>query len=412
MKISLTFLFSSAAIGLATVVGAAQPQSPQGRLDKPQESASSIESNIQAYRVQLLELAFDAGSSIPQQPHLNDRSRAQSAIVEACLQLEQPALALQFIEQIDHWRQGAAHADYAFYLAQRGDVNDLERYLALAARRAESAQDWRRDRIKAKIVRVRVLLNQHEQASALNENVADSEAGTIEEVKAMIGDEAEFDRQMAAFDALIAQQDFDLTRGALEAAAQWFNRFYQDVARRELAESKIKSSWSAVPVMLRIELLLRLTEFALNHQDRAKALDLVNQAQQMLGAHQWSADYEIVTAARIAGLRHISGDADRAQADLQTVAGWYESRREQIMGIDRAGALRAIAEAHAKMKDAAASLRCYSRAVDEGADNPNARPRALDLSATCASMARAAVEPDEALWARLRQIRAGLTQPW
>ena len=54
----------------------------------------------------------------------------------------------------------------------------------------------------------------------------------------------------------------------------------------------------------------------------------------------------------------------------------------------------------------------YKTAVEEGTANPNSRPRAEDLTATCCSMALSAVEPDKELWAKLKQIYEGLGEPW
>ena len=43
---------------------------------------------------------------------------------------------------------------------------------------------------------------------------------------------------------------------------------------------------------------------------------------------------------------------------------------------------------------------------------PAGTPRAEDLAAICASMARNAVEPDADLWKRLRDACAALAAPW
>lgn len=64
------------------------------------------------------------------------------------------------------------------------------------------------------------------------------------------------------------------------------------------------------------------------------------------------------------------------------------------------------------MGDTAAALAVYKRAVEEGVHNPNSRPRAEDLSATCCSMALHGVEPDGSLWARMEDIRGRLGDPW
>jgi hypothetical protein len=71
-----------------------------------------------------------------------------------------------------------------------------------------------------------------------------------------------------------------------------------------------------------------------------------------------------------------------------------------------------VAEAYAAMGDRAAALAVYREAIAAGVGNPNSRPRAEDLAATCTSMARADIEPDDALWARIRTIRDGLGDPW
>jgi len=78
----------------------------------------------------------------------------------------------------------------------------------------------------------------------------------------------------------------------------------------------------------------------------------------------------------------------------------------------RAGALRPVAEAYHALGDAKTALAIYRIAVDDGAENPNARPRAEDLTETCISMAVRGVQPDERLLTRIRQIEAGLREPW
>jgi hypothetical protein len=64
------------------------------------------------------------------------------------------------------------------------------------------------------------------------------------------------------------------------------------------------------------------------------------------------------------------------------------------------------------MGDAGTTLNLYRRALEAGQENPNSRPRTDDLIATCCSLALHAVEPDETLMSRIRDIRAGLGDPW
>jgi hypothetical protein len=64
------------------------------------------------------------------------------------------------------------------------------------------------------------------------------------------------------------------------------------------------------------------------------------------------------------------------------------------------------------MGNTAAALSVYAKVIEAGVENPNSRPRAEDLAATCCSMAVHAVEPDPRLWSRIRSIRDGLGDPW
>ena len=84
----------------------------------------------------------------------------------------------------------------------------------------------------------------------------------------------------------------------------------------------------------------------------------------------------------------------------------------RIIYADRAAALRPIAEGYARLGDRDRALELYKRAVEEGVANPNSRPRANDLAATCASLAVVDLEPDAELMARLREVSEGLGDPW
>jgi hypothetical protein len=57
-------------------------------------------------------------------------------------------------------------------------------------------------------------------------------------------------------------------------------------------------------------------------------------------------------------------------------------------------------------------LALYKRVVEEGMENPNARPRLDDLAATVVSMVGVGLEPDAALAARIAEIGAKLDHPW
>jgi tetratricopeptide (TPR) repeat protein len=161
-----------------------------------------------------------------------------------------------------------------------------------------------------------------------------------------------------------------------------------------------------------MELLEELAGIALDHGDRAKALELVNAAQKSFDEHDWPTENHVPTVANIIKLRFRAADEAKARSDADAALKFYQDNRDKIVNIYRAGALRPLAEAYQTMGDTATAKSVYATALNEGTENPNSRPRAEDLSATCVSMALNGVEPDEAMWTRIRQIQGGLASPW
>ena len=240
----------------------------------------------------------------------------------------------------------------------------------------------------------------------------ESESGKVARVKATLSDKNSFTEQIKALDALIGSGHVDIIKNALDAYAALFDRFYDDAERRSQVEEKIKSGLGSLPVLFRINLLLTLAKSALHHADPGQALQLVNEAQTTTDGHQWPPRYGIPLKARLAALRSRAGDTQQARTDADAALVLYDAVRHQMVDIDRAGALRPLAETYQLMGDTAAALVLYKRVVEEGVQNPNSRPHAEELSATCRSMALYGVEPDAPLWAHMRQIRKGLGPPW
>jgi hypothetical protein len=106
------------------------------------------------------------------------------------------------------------------------------------------------------------------------------------------------------------------------------------------------------------------------------------------------------------------GDANAARAELQRLRAEFEPRAETIQNFLRAASWRSLAEGYQLLGDTNDVGRCYAAALDAGALNPNARPRAEDLSATCVSMAVSGFMPSTELLLRIEHIRAGLADPW
>ena len=228
----------------------------------------------------------------------------------------------------------------------------------------------------------------------------------------MAGDKDSFDEQMKILDKVVAAGVFDVIKNELESAKELFNRFYEDTEKRTLVENKIKSSWFALPVLFRIELLTTMAGFAADHNDKGKALELINEAQLLLDNHVWDPENQIATTAQLVKLRCRADDLEKAAACADAALALFNDKRDSIINIHRAGVLRPLAEGYQSMGDKDKALSVCKQAVEEGIVNINSRPRAEDLSATCCSMALYAVEPDAGLWTRIHQIREALGDPW
>jgi hypothetical protein len=374
--------------------------------------------SLATFRGDLLDHAFIAVSLMPLDPHVKNRSRAQESVVEACLDLDQPARALRYTEKIEGWRRGKCSADVAFYGARHDQTADVPRLLARALEIAESestgedAQDWQRDRIKATVAKTHVWLGHVAETAKLEAHIEVFESAKVEAVKAMVIDAGAFEAEFQSLCAMIAAGAFDPMQSALETCAQLFNRFYDDSEKRSRLEEKIKSSWSKLPMQVRIDLLLELGDFALRHKDVAKALALAQETRALVDGSKWEPNDHLPMIARVAELRFRAGDEKAARAEVDAALARYDAERTRIVDVYRAGTLRPIAEAFATMGDGAAALAVYKRCVEEGVVNPNSRPRADDFAAACCSMARRGVEPDAALWSRLIEIEGKLGDPW
>ncbi len=414
-----------AAVPLWTAGCGAEAEAASGA---PSSNAPLPDQPLAAYQVELLDLAFEAASALPAVPHIKNRSRAQESVVETCLELHRPRQALAFVERIDNWRRGAGYASLAFYCAQNGGGTEVEDYLDRADRISEdlarkiadttddesleSAQDWQRDRIRAEIASTYVWLGMPGRAAPFEAGIVDSEAGRVDAMKVQFFDGETFDQHIDLVDGAIATGSLDRLRNALQTCVAFFDRFYSDEDRRARAEAKIEACWGRLPLMVRIELALDLVRAALDNADSDKAIELLDECRLLLDGSRFAPEDRISLSARMAELRHEAGDAKGARDTVDAALALFDEQRDLIVDIERADALRPLAEAHRSLGDTTTALALYRRAVEEGVSNPNSRPRAEDLAATCCSMALHEVEPDAALRERLLEVRDALGDPW
>jgi hypothetical protein len=412
---------TSAAAGVLLAVLAScsesQANSSAGAEAESDWVGSIVDEPVAPFRTEWLETAFQVASAIPIEPHVKTRSLVQVEVVSACLELEQPRRALGYIERIDNWRRGEGYADLAFHLARHGNTRAVLPLLDLALQVAETAKDansqsWRKDRIRAKVARTHLWSGRTEPAAQLSAGLEASEVGLVEAVRARVTPQEDFDEGIDAIDGIVATGSLDQARVALEACAALFDRYYEDVDRRSIVEATFEAASERVPVQVRIELGLQLAGVALEHQDAGKALALVEAVKRVLDGSNWRTEDRIPVLARLAELRHRAGEREQARSEVDGALALYDAHRDEIVDIYRAGALRPLAEAYCALDDPATGRALYSRALEEGVQNPNSIPRAEDLSATCRSLARRGIEPDALLRDRIQQIVSGLGEPW
>jgi len=357
---------------------------------------------IADYQKQLLDLAFEAVSKMPLHPHIKNRSRAQEAVVVTCYEMEQPQLALRFVEEIKNWRKGMGLADYALYCVNRGVTDGVEKYLIEARQIAKadaeqpSAQEWRAQRILDKIELVRGIAEQKKSGK---------EGGVYDDPK-------DFKIYVDSLEAALEGYVFEDALNAMGDAAKLYADYYEDEKRRERIQGLIVSAREKIPATARLDALFSAAQTAFEHGDRENATQLTDLLKSIFDDIVLSAEVDVAMRARIAPLYHMAGNKEKAHAMVADALDAYETKRALIMNIDRAGLLREVAAAFVKMDEGGTALDMYKRAVEAGMENPNSRPRSTDFAETCCAMAKHEIEPDEALWKRLREINGKLQAPW
>ena len=174
----------------------------------------------------------------------------------------------------------------------------------------------------------------------------------------------------------------------------------------------MRDGFENVTRIVQIEFLHALAGHALDHGDEEKALELAEEAGDVVDAGRWTMQYHLPLLARNAAVLHRAGESDRARGQIDAAFASFEEDPEAIVNMFRGGALRPIAESYHAMGLRDQALVVYARAAEEGVVNLNSRPRAIDLSETCLSLAVEGIRPTEALHARLVEIHDALGDPW
>ncbi|MBL8730359.1 MAG: hypothetical protein JNM25_18220 [Planctomycetes bacterium] len=393
--------------------------------DSRRELGPVVDAPIDPYRRDLLHLAYQAAAALPVDPHAKSRASAQELVVLACLDLEQPTLALKFAEEIGNWRRGTALADCAHYCALHGDLDGAARHLAAAEKIAgeirldADQQAWRYDSIVMKLARTHAWLGDRQKAEQLAA-VVDQTSGQAFDGgwAASVASRADLvtadtlDAELSQLDGIIASATSGEAYNAVSVCTRLFDRFYADAEQREKIARRVRTRDSKLPPDLFTSGLMELARIAIKHDDKAAAKDLLAEARHFLSVSELTKEFRLGFTPLMAIVRFQAGDVGAAQGELEAGLEVYQNERETYRGTKRAKILRPFAEAYQVMGDTQRAGDLYELVVEEGMENPNSRPRAHDISETCLSMARHRFAPDQKLLARIREIVGGLGDPW
>lgn len=376
-----------------------------------------VEPELEAFQVELLELAFDVASAVPSSPHHKTRGALQEEVATCALRLEQHERALAYAERIANWRRGNTYADVAMFLSERGageraaGLIERAREIALATD-PDLPQSWRSGRILAKIAYVLVVLDRTAEADRLAGALESSDQGIVDRARARTMEPEDFERRMQAVDEVVRRGDLEQVTYAYEACVELFERFYADEVRRALVLEKLRGSWKQVPIPVRLDITLQLVDVALGQGDPEGALVLLEDAQTVVDGSKWRVRDLVPMRSRLAVMRFRCGDEKGGRAALAHALATYDDEWPDIVDIWRAETLRPVAEGFVALGDRERALSVYRRVVNDGVTNPNSKPRAEDLVATLCSLALHGFEPDEELAEALSAARAGLSDPW
>lgn len=369
------------------------------------------------WRQRMLEEAGAISALLPTPVHARDKAKMQERIGLAYVGRGDFAKAEDMARSIDGWRRATLFAAVALEYAKAGRADDARRVVRVAVAAATLGNDWQRQRAQVMAARAYAWLGDDAEASRLETGIGEPDMGKVAAARAELSRRAAFsteafDAQMVALDEWLATRNFDLVRNAVDIALEYHPAAFADTARRARVEELVQKANEQLAYDLRIAHLLRLATNCEQAGDRAAATAFIAKAEATFGVGKWLAEDAAVQLSLIAQAKYRSGDAEGCAANLAAAMARYDAGRNDILDIDRGRPLRAVAEAYATAGDAPKAQAVFARAVEEGAANPNARPRAEDLVATMLSMVAAQIEPEAALAARVAAIREGLVAPW
>lgn len=400
---------------VAASTSSTTPSAPAAAV--PVEARSAAHSNLPAWSAALYDAAIGAAARMPLDPHIKNRSKVQEELASGLLQLGEIDRARSVAQSIANWRKGCVLADCAYECVVQGRDADADALLAqaikvLGQQSDEEVQVWQKARIRAKIARAMLRQGKFEAADPYLLDLEPAEAKLIADERARTAPLEDFEGQVGSLEPALSGTNFDVIKAAMETATLVYEKWYERREERERVEALLRANWDKLPRDLRLAAILRMSESALRRGDKAVSSKLLDETRLLVSALRWQPEHKLPIEAKIAELLHRGGEVDRAAQVVAEALAYYDAERAKIVNIERAGALRPMAEALARTDRKSEALVLYKRVVEEGMENPNSRPRLDDLAATVVSMVANGLEPDATLAARIAEIGAKLDHPW
>jgi tetratricopeptide (TPR) repeat protein len=273
-------------------------------------------------------------------------------------------------------------------------------------------EDWARDMVATQAARVYLMIGDEPRALETMKGRAPAEVAKFEVARVSSADAAQLDSQADAFDRGIATMNFDLARSGIDGYSALLVRVLDDAPRRDRALKALEAAITGLPIDLQVTVNADVAVSLHEHGQPALAAGFLKRAVELNANTAFLAQDLAPYGVVVAKARLRMGDVAGARADLVRLRAQYDANSQQIVNLRRAQSLRALAEGFALIGDRDEAVRCQREALEAGTINPNSRPRAEDLSATCASIALTGIEPDASIRKQIERARAGLADPW
>ncbi len=385
------------------------------------------------YRSRLLANAFEVAALLPPNPHIKNRSRAQYTVVETCIDLELLELAESLCLKIDHWEKCMGLLDLAYHHALRGEASQADPFLRLATEMIRMADDreqgrivamnadpvldsltgWRLERVKARMLQVQLVLGlNHEQSASWAAALQPDKAAPVWTDTILSQPSLDLDGRLDALALVATNQNFEIVQEAMRGYAQLLDKHYGTPKVRKEIICRLESQLDPrLPLAVKVAVLGEWSAIALRHEDKGLALEWIDRANGLLD-EVGSADVVLEPRSRLIIQRMEAGEAAAAGEELDAAISFYAQQRDQIVNMERAKLLCALAEAGMSLGRSEEAATLYGRAVAEGLENPNGRPRVMDYCTISCSLARQPGSLGEGVEVKLGMMRNALGSPW